>query len=387
MAVLTAPFDIPFKDGLEARLKMAAVKIYQGSAVGVVAGTGYATPVLVATSGMQFVGVAEETLDNSTGSAGDKWIRVRYHGLVGFNSSSLDVTNIGGAVYFVSGSDDNTVSDTPSAVFAGLLRALDSNGVAWVDIYPATAPAAILASSVEATDLTGTDASLGIIGLAAAQGGAIAIVGGESSTAGNAGGAVTVTGGTPGATGVGGAASVTGGAGGATSGTGGAVAIAGGAGTNGNANGGAVTILGGNANGSGTDGTLSLGTSNTSAVSIAAASIPTTITGPLNRAIGASTAAAGSTTADAGALPAGTAGVYPTTAADDTKGVVINAADKVTGRMLFIGNGVSNKILKVYPPSGGSINGAAGDAAFSSVSGKGVIIVCLDATGNTWLAW
>lgn len=102
---------------------------------------------------------------------------------------------------------------------------------------------------------------------------------------------------------------------------------------------------------------------------------------------GASTAAAGSTTSDAGALPAATATVYPTTAADDTKGVVIHADDKVTGRLLFIGNGVSNKILKVYPPSGGTINGGSADAAFSSVSGAGVIVICLSATSNTWLAW
>lgn len=102
---------------------------------------------------------------------------------------------------------------------------------------------------------------------------------------------------------------------------------------------------------------------------------------------GASTAAAGTTTADAGVLPAGTASVYPTTAADDTKGVRVHATDKVTGRTIFIGNGVSNKILKVYAPSGGAINGASADAAFSSASGKGVVIHCLDSTANTWLAW
>jgi hypothetical protein len=102
---------------------------------------------------------------------------------------------------------------------------------------------------------------------------------------------------------------------------------------------------------------------------------------------GASTAAAGSTTSDAGVLPAATSAVYPTTAADGTKGVRVSASDKVTGRMLFIGNGVSNTILKVYAPSGGTINGGSADAAFSSVSGKGVIICCLSSSGNTWLAW
>lgn len=103
--------------------------------------------------------------------------------------------------------------------------------------------------------------------------------------------------------------------------------------------------------------------------------------------IGASTAAAGSTTSDAGVLPAGTAATYPTTAANGTTGVRVHATDKVTGRMLYIGNGVSNQILKVYAPSGGTINGASADAAFSSASGKGVIIQCLNSTSNTWLAW
>jgi hypothetical protein len=104
-------------------------------------------------------------------------------------------------------------------------------------------------------------------------------------------------------------------------------------------------------------------------------------------ALGGSTAAAGSTNADAAALPAGTGRVYPTTGADDTKGVIVHASDKVTGRMIFIGNGVANKILKVYPPAGGSINGGAANAAFGSASGKGVVLVCLDSAANTWLGW
>lgn len=107
----------------------------------------------------------------------------------------------------------------------------------------------------------------------------------------------------------------------------------------------------------------------------------------LNQTPGASTAAAGTTTADAGALPAGTASVYPTTAADGTKGVVVNVADKVTGRTLFIGNGVANQVLKVYPAAGGTINGGSADAAFSSASGKGVVLICLSSAGNTWFGF
>ena len=104
-------------------------------------------------------------------------------------------------------------------------------------------------------------------------------------------------------------------------------------------------------------------------------------------AVGASTAAAGTTTADAGVLPAGTARVYLTTAADDVKGVRIHVSDKVTGRTIFVANGVANKILKVYAPSGGTINGGAGDAAFSTASGAGAILFCVDGGTNQWMAW
>lgn len=106
-------------------------------------------------------------------------------------------------------------------------------------------------------DIVGNDSSLGIAGQDAAQGGAVAIVGGASSTTGNAGGAVTVVGGTPGATGVGGAVSLVGAAGGATSGAGGAASHIGGAGTAGNGNGGQAIIAGGAPQGSGKAGIVS----------------------------------------------------------------------------------------------------------------------------------
>jgi hypothetical protein len=118
----------------------------------------------------------------------------------------------------------------------------------------------------------------------------------------------------------------------------------------------------------------------------ATGSMKTGISGVSPGTIGASTAALGTTSANAAVLPAGTGQIYPTTAADGTVGVRINVADQVTGRTLFIGNGVAAQILKVYPPTGGTINGAAADAAFSSASGKGVTITCLSSAGNTWLA-
>jgi hypothetical protein len=140
-------------------------------------------------------------------------------------------------------------------------------------------------------------------------------------------------------------------------------------------------------NAAGTASTVVTGTLLYSVSSGATAQIHLNEYNKADHSIGASTAAAGSTTTDATVLPAATAEVYPTSAADGTKGVRIHADDIRKSRRLFIGNGVSNAILKVYPPTGGTINGAAANAAFSSVSGKGVILICSDADSNAWLAW
>ena len=108
------------------------------------------------------------------------------------------------------------------------------------------------------TDITAADATFYIKGAPAAQGGAVNLVGGVSSTSANAGGAAYLTGGTPGATGVGGAAVVAGAAGGATSGAGGIASLTGGAGTAGNAAGGVARVVGGAGQGTANGGAAQL---------------------------------------------------------------------------------------------------------------------------------
>lgn len=145
----------------------------------------------------------------------------------------------------------HVAADIGTAATGDIVVMLDAS-----DNYePKYADAANVAEMIAGTDLTaasitGTDSSLGIAGQAAAQGGAVALTGGTSSTAGNAGGAVTATGGTPGATGVGGAVTFAAGIGGATSGAGGVASIAGGAGTAGNSAGGVASVTGGAGQGS-----------------------------------------------------------------------------------------------------------------------------------------
>ena len=280
------------------------------------------------------------------------------------------------------------------------------NGSAWVTGMYSTSPSvAAVTGTATPFPITGKAGAAGVVG------GTLALAGGVPVSGNAAGGPATVAGGAGSGTGAGGVASITAGASGAgatgnggavsavggaaasTNGSGGAAAVTGGAAT-GTGTGGAVTITGGaSAGASGTAGAVSIDTGAATggtgaAVTIGGTNATSIIFGSAEtHKVGASTAAAGSTNADAAALPAGTAPIYPTTAADGTKGVILSTSDKVTGRMVMIGNGVSNAILKVYPPSGGTINGASANVAFSSASGKGVIAVCLSSGSNTWLAW
>ena len=226
---------------------------------------------------------------------------------------TTDTFSAGDAVYWdadgdpVTGTAGTGAADSSAATgnLMGFAEEDAATGDTYVKVmFTAAKRTATIAGSVTADDITASDASLGIAGLAAAQGGAITVTGGTSSTSGNAGGAITLTGGTPGATGAGGAVTITAGAGGSSSGTGGAVAIAAGAGTAGNANGGALTILAGNAHGSGTDGTLGIGTSNTSAITIGAAGIVTRNAGH-HQAGGNAAVTATTGGATTGLIPAG----------------------------------------------------------------------------------
>lgn len=107
-------------------------------------------------------------------------------------------------------------------------------------------------------EILGNDSSLGITGQAAAQGGAVVVTGGASSTATNAGGAVSEVGGVGNTSGRGGASSIVGGVGGAT-GVGGKASVTGGAAGGGNTDGGGAVVAGGVKAGTGFIGPVVLG--------------------------------------------------------------------------------------------------------------------------------
>lgn len=117
MAALTSELNHPIKDGLIVSLKMAAVKIFKGAMVGMtaesVAGVpdnGFVTNLATGTTNpMLFMGVAEETVDNSAGQAGAKAIRVRRAGRFVFARSGASQADVGRQFY---ASDNQTLTTT-----------------------------------------------------------------------------------------------------------------------------------------------------------------------------------------------------------------------------------------------------------------------------------
>ncbi len=125
MTTLAKDVQRPFELGTINELPVIAADIiYEGAAVGIVSGTGYARPLQ---AGDAFAGFAETKCDNSDGAAGDKHVRVRTKGAVEVAVDSLVITDIGAAVY---ASDDDTFTKTSTSnTFIGRVARFVSAGV------------------------------------------------------------------------------------------------------------------------------------------------------------------------------------------------------------------------------------------------------------------
>lgn len=103
---------------------IASEIIYEGAAVGAVKATGLARP-LQATD--KFIGFAITQVDNSTGAASAKNVRVYEKGKAKLSVSGAVITDIGQPVY---ASDDDTFVFNPvGAVFIGYVHRFVSSGV------------------------------------------------------------------------------------------------------------------------------------------------------------------------------------------------------------------------------------------------------------------
>jgi hypothetical protein len=301
-----------------------------------------------------------------------------------FNAGAANATVYGASPDTINGVATATGVTLPAGTASLFIASGFTQGTG-VGTWIQTTPNSVASGALVGSSLTGTATPFPIAGLAAAQGGAVSVTGGTSSTSGNAGGAVSVVGGTPGATGVGGAVSVTGAAGGATSGTGGAVTIAGGAGTNGNAVGGAVSLTGGAGQGTAAGATASVtggasgagATGNGGAASLTGgAALSTNGTGGASNQVGgagAGTGNGGATGQTGGASGAGATGNGG--AAAQTGGAALSTNGN-GGACSMIGGAGSGT------GAGGAITVTSGAAGATGVAGAIAIAVGAATAGN-----
>jgi hypothetical protein len=137
MATLTQARNTLARDGVDFAYPVAAAtRIYAGSIV-TLTSTGFARGG--AAGGTKAVGIATETVDNTSGSNGDVRVLVK-RGVFGFNNSAaadlIDLGDVGVDCYVV---DDETValtSNSSARVVAGKVADVETVGsgtVVWVD--------------------------------------------------------------------------------------------------------------------------------------------------------------------------------------------------------------------------------------------------------------
>lgn len=154
MTALSADRNTTYRDGLEIEFPVkAAAKIYAGSMVCLEGASGYAIPAADA-SGNQFIGVALEQADNTSGGNGAINVRVRRTGVFEFAASSIGQAQVGDVMYVV---DDQTVDETNpgNSVVAGRLVKYTSATKGWVDITLGAYLATLAAASATVADAGG----------------------------------------------------------------------------------------------------------------------------------------------------------------------------------------------------------------------------------------
>lgn len=132
-AITTARKNTDRQDGEVLSFKQAAVKIPEGALVSVNA-AGYATNATDAANDV-FVGIADETVDNSAGSAGDKSIKVRRTGVytVAFGGTAT-IADVNTLVYVSDNATVNLAAALTNDVLVGRIVEFISASSVRVDI-------------------------------------------------------------------------------------------------------------------------------------------------------------------------------------------------------------------------------------------------------------
>lgn len=133
MSTAAGPLTTLDRPGEIIPVALAAVQVYKGAAAAVVIGTGYGTPLVPTNVAHQFIGVWTETYNNTNGTAGGYFTKVKRKGIWAFSQTGTTITaaHIGKNAYF---SDDNTVTLSEGTTLAGVICAVDAAANVWVDI-------------------------------------------------------------------------------------------------------------------------------------------------------------------------------------------------------------------------------------------------------------
>ncbi|HRJ26615.1 MAG TPA: hypothetical protein PLO61_03775 [Fimbriimonadaceae bacterium] len=99
MPALTQAYETFERPGLVVAYRMSNIRIFKGALVGLNA-SGHLVPMAHGTANLRFVGVANETVDNSTGAAGGRTLSVSKSGSFVYRPlAAMTVANLGQEVF------------------------------------------------------------------------------------------------------------------------------------------------------------------------------------------------------------------------------------------------------------------------------------------------
>jgi hypothetical protein len=134
---LAADKKTEYTEGVELPIKVyQTTKIYAGGMVCVRA-DGYAIPGADST-GLIFMGIAREYVDNSLGSSGDKEVLLRRRGLFKMTfHTAISIANMGDNVFIYDDAEVDVAGNVTFDIYVGNIAKYIDTTHAWVDIEPA----------------------------------------------------------------------------------------------------------------------------------------------------------------------------------------------------------------------------------------------------------
>lgn len=126
---LSANVEVDRKNGELLALPVAASIIYKGAMIGENSANGYSRGLV---AGDVFQGIAYEKVDNSSGSAGDKDVKVWRKGVFLLTGSGFSRTDVGAKIY--ASADDTITTTSSSNSLIGHCVQYESSTQLWIDI-------------------------------------------------------------------------------------------------------------------------------------------------------------------------------------------------------------------------------------------------------------